>query len=172
MVRTSRRNVLKAVMSGGVVAGTAPLTAQHPQPSAAGSLAHATVAFGQWNTPVDRFTGAFTPANIGHHIAPREVMIAAGGSVSFLIGGFHLLLIYNDGVQAGDINTSLFIPGPPVELIDDPNNRLYRGLDPRSNLLDRLEVVHFHNPGRYFVACGVLPHFKDGMWGFVRVVHG
>jgi hypothetical protein len=170
MTKTSRRNVLKAVMSGGLVAGTAPLGAQHPQPPPAGPLGHATVAFGQWNTPMDRFTGAFTPANIGHHVSPSQVTIAAGGSVSFLIGGFHLLLIYNDGVLPGDINTSLLIPGPPVELIDDPNNRLYRGLDPRIAPLDRLEVVHFHSPGMYLAACGVLPHFKDGMWGFVRVV--
>ena len=54
---------------------------------------------------------------------------------------------------------------PP--LIDDPNNRLYRGLDPRPfatavpPVQDRIEVVGFNTRGRYLVACGVLPHFFD-----------
>lgn len=167
---TGRRDIIKSLVGGSVLVTAAPAAAQHGQPHLAGPLAHATVAFGQWNTPMDRFTGAFTPANVGHHVSPNEVTIAVGGSVSFLIGGFHLLLIYNDGIRPEDINTGLQIPGPPVPLIDDPNNRLYRGLDPRVNLLDRIEVVHFHQPGIYLAACGVLPHFVDGMYGFVRVV--
>lgn len=171
MTATSRRNILKTMVAGGVL-GTAPLAAQHAQGRIPGPLAHATVAFGQWNTPMDRFDGAFTPADVGHHVSPLEVTIAAGGSVSFLIGGFHLLLIYDDGVQYSDIDASLLIPGPPVPQIDDPTNRLYRGLDPRVNLLDRIEVVHFHDPGMYLAVCGVLPHFLDQMFGFVRVLGG
>ena len=159
------------MVAGGVL-GTAPLAAQHAQERIAGPLAHTTVAFGQWNTPIDRFDGTFTPADVGHHVSPLEVTIAAGGSVSFLIGGFHLLLIYDDGVQYSDIDASLLIPGPPVPQIDDPTNRLYRGLDPRVNLVDRIEVVHFHDPGMYLAVCGVLPHFIDEMFGFVRVLGG
>jgi hypothetical protein len=172
MITTSRRNVLRTIVSGGVLAGATPLAAQHTQQMIAGPLAHATVAFGQWNTPVDRFSGAFTPANIGHHVSPSEVTIAAGGSVSFLIGGFHLLLVYDNGIQYADIDASLQIPGPPVELVDDPTNRIYRGPDPRSNPLDRIEVVHFHHPGTYLAVCGVLPHFNDHMYGFVKVIGG
>jgi len=55
-------------------------------------------------------------------------------------------------------------------MIDDPNNRIYRGLDPRPLPQDRVEVVHFDEPGLYLVICGVLPHFQEGMWGFVRVM--
>lgn len=172
MLTTDRRKILKTIVGGGVLASAAPLSAQHGQVGIGGPPSHATVAFGQWNTPFDRFPGTFTPANVGHHISPREVTISAFGSVSFLIGGFHLVLIYGNGTEVADVNTSLVIPGPPVPLINDPNNRIYRGLDPRTQPVDRIEVVHFHEPGRYLVACGVLPHFNDGMYGFVRVVRG
>ena len=60
-------------------------------------------------------------------------------------------------------------PGPP--LINDPNNRVYRGLDPSLQPQDRVEVVHFANDGVYLVICGVRPHFvNDHMFGYVRVV--
>src|SRR5262245_55347047 len=93
MPTTSRRNIIKSFVTGGIVAGAAPVSAQHGQTHLPPGNAIATVVFGQWNTPVDRFTGTFTPANIGHHVSPRNVTIAALGSVAFLIGGFHLLLI-------------------------------------------------------------------------------
>jgi hypothetical protein len=57
---------------------------------------------------------------------------------------------------------------PP--LIADPNRRIYRGLDPSLVPQDRVEVVHFDQPGTYLVMCGVLPHFLEGMVGFVRVL--
>jgi hypothetical protein len=37
-------------------------------------------------------------------------------------------------------------------------------------LQDRVEVVHFPNPGRFLVICAVLPHFNEGMTGYVRVI--
>ena len=55
-------------------------------------------------------------------------------------------------------------------MINDPDRRIYRGLDPRLVPQDRVEVVHFANPGTYLVICGVLPHFNDDMFGFVRVI--
>jgi uncharacterized cupredoxin-like copper-binding protein len=55
-------------------------------------------------------------------------------------------------------------------LIADPNRRVYRGLDPSLQPADRVEVVHFAEPGTYLVICGVLPHFQAGMYGFVRVL--
>jgi hypothetical protein len=171
MHTTSRRTMLRSFVAGGVLAGTAPAAAQHGQQRIAGPLAHATVAFGQWNTPIDRFAGTFTPPNVGHHVSPHEVTIAAGGSVSFLIGGFHLVLVYDDGIVHGDVNATMLIPptatAPP--LVNDPTNRLYRGLDPRTNPVDRIEVVHFHHPGTYLMVCGVLPHFHE-MYGYVKVV--
>jgi hypothetical protein len=85
-------------------------------------------------------------------------------------------IVYDDGTQPGNINTTLINPPPPGSmlppLIDDPNRRIYRGPDPRVILpnVDRVEVVHFANPGNYLVICGVLPHFQQGMYGFVRVL--
>jgi len=35
---------------------------------------------------------------------PRESKIKAGGSVNFVISGFHLLLVYDNGVEPGDID--------------------------------------------------------------------
>jgi hypothetical protein len=157
-----------------------------------GRRASATMSFGEWGvgTPLDRFAApTASPNNRNVHLLlPREVGIEAGGSVNFIISGFHLVLIYDDGIVMGDIDTTRITPGStPPGLIDDPNNRLYRQLDPRSlsyvptagyvpppgtfnpALRDRVEVVQFPNPGRFFVACGVLPHFNEGMNGFVNV---
>ena len=53
------------------------------------------------------------------------------------------------------------------------DGRVYRGLDPSLPLLalqDRVEAVHFPEKGLYLVICGVLPHFQDDMYGWVRVV--
>jgi plastocyanin len=146
----------------------APAQAQHT--SISGPLANATVSFGQWKTdpPLDRFL-PFAPPQGGHHVTPQEVTIKAAGSVNFIIAGLHLVLVYGAGTQPGSINVGAIIPGTPP-LINDPINRIYRGLDPRTQSLDRVEVVHFHTPGTYLVICGVLPHFNDGMFGFIRVL--
>ena len=90
------------------------------------------------------------------------------------------------GIRPSDIDTSITIapttqPVPP--LINDTTNRVYLGPDPsvfpqlagppqgpaQPRLQDRVEVVHFPNPGTYLVICAVLPHFADGMFGYVKV---
>jgi hypothetical protein len=167
MANTSRRGLFTALGAAGVAGG---LGAQHQTLS--GPLANATVSFGEWRTdpPLDRFL-PFAPPTNEHHLLPQEVTINAGGAVNFIIAGFHLVLVYDDGTQPGSIDTSKLIPGPPVPLIDDPARRIYRGLDPRTQLLDRVEVVHFPKRGNYLVICGVLPHFVDDrMIGHVRVL--
>jgi plastocyanin len=137
-------------------------------------LSNATVSFGEWMTPVDRFPNVSLPTANHHELIPRVATIKAGGTVNFIIAGFHNINVYADGTQPEDINTTLTVPvtqppGPP--LIDDPNNRIYRGLDPSLQPRDRVEVVHFANPGTYLVICGVFPHFvNDRMYGFVRVL--
>ena len=72
------------------------------------------------------------------------------------------------------INASLIefaVPGVFPGFINDPVNRVYRGLDPRPPApLDRAEVVTFAEPGRYLVVCGLLPHFLDNMSGYVTVI--
>src|SRR5262245_13471933 len=101
-----------------------------------GPLANATVSFGQWQTdpPLNRFPTLSPGVSTVHQLIPQEVMIKAGGSVNFVIGGFHHPIVYGDGAQPEDINFNLTTPstGMPsgVALINDPANRIYRGLDP------------------------------------------
>jgi plastocyanin len=143
-----------------------------------GPLSNATVSFGAWMTspPVDRFPNISNTRTSNHHVViPEVAKIKAGGTVNFIIAGFHQVIIYDDGTQPADINTSITVlptnpPQPPPPLIADPNRRIYRGPDPSLQPADRVEVVHFANPGTYLVICGVLPHFQAGMYGYVRVL--
>jgi hypothetical protein len=107
----------------------------------------------------------------GHQLIPRTALISRGGTVNFIIAGFHNVIVYGPGTGPNDVNASLVVPGSAPPLIDDPNNRVFRGVDPRTVPQDRVEVVVFPNPGRYLVICGVQPHFvDDDMHGFVRVL--
>lgn len=141
-----------------------------------GPLNSATVSFGSWMTmpPLDRFPNTSSAAANHHEPIPREVKIKAGGTVNFIIAGLHQVIVYDDGTQPGHINTALTIPttGTPAgtPLINDPANRIYRGPDPSLLPRDRVEVLHFAEPGTYLVICGVLPHFQQGMFGFVKVL--
>jgi hypothetical protein len=185
MAKTSRRDLLKVAGAGSLVAGfglsdtakagsETKTKSQHNHKPISGPLSSATVSFGQWPTdpPLKRFPNLGAPVIPNQHLViPYEVTIKAGGAVNFIIAGFHLLLVYGDGTQKSDINSSLLVPGSsPPGLIDDPNNRIYMGLDPRMPLQDRVEVVSFAKPGRYLVICGVVPHFNDDMLGYVRVI--
>ena len=142
-----------------------------------GPLANATVSFGQWlTTPaVDRFaSGGNTRFENQHKMLPFNVTIKAGGSVSFIISGVHLLLVYEPGITKESIDETKIefanLPAFPG-FINDPFRRLYRGLDPRAPApLDRVEVVTFAEPGRYFVICGLVPHFAADMSGWVNVL--
>jgi plastocyanin len=143
-----------------------------------GPLANATVSFGQWRTdlttPLDRRSNTPpAPTANQHLLIPHESTIQAGGSVNFVIAGLHNVVIYDHGTRPTDINTSLLIPmtAPPgLQLINDPNKRIYRGPDPSLVPLDRVEVVTFSKPGIYLVICGVLVHFQDDMYGYVKVL--
>jgi plastocyanin len=141
-----------------------------------GPLSNATISFGQWRLPLDRFPNTSPPGPAGQHqVIPAEVKIKAGGAVNFVISGLHQVIVYDDGTRPSDINPNLTTPttGTPagVPLINDPDDRLYRGLDPSLHPRDRVEVVTFAEPGIYLVICGVQVHFvDDGMFGFVRVL--
>jgi plastocyanin len=148
-----------------------------PDTSQGNALDSATVSFGGWMTtpPLDRFPNE-NPRTANHHaLTPKMVKIKAGGTVNFIIGGFHQVLVYDDGTQPADINVDLTVQptnlptGPP--LINDPTRRIYRGLDPSTQSQDRVEVVVFDRPGTYLVMCAVRPHFvNDGMYAFVKVL--
>jgi plastocyanin len=139
-----------------------------------GALNNATVSFGGWmtNPPLDRFPNSSPIAPNHHALTPQIAKIKAGGTVNFIIGGFHLVTVYDKGTKPSDINTNITVlptnGGPP--LIADPNRRIYRGLDPSLQPQDRVEVVQFDEPGTYLVICAVRPHFQEGMYGFVKVV--
>lgn len=180
---------LVTLATPGRARASAKAGAQHNHSPISGPLATATVSFGAWVSGSDRFpnVGAAPglPNNV-HALIPNEVTIKAGGTVNFIIAGFHLVLVYGDGTQPGDIDiTDTIVPTtqPMPPLINDATNRVYRGIDPsvlpllqgplqgpvQPVLQDRVEVVHFPDPGRFLVICGVLPHFNDGMIGFVKV---
>ena len=187
---SDRRDFLKSSGAALLALGTAgalSASAQHhgkPTGSPANDpLGSATVSFGGWMTdpPLDRFTALPPPSANHHELIPHNARIKAGGYVNFIISGLHVVVIYDDGTRPEDINTGLLVPGPRFgpPIINDPNRRVYRGIDPVISSgpppivnLDRVEVVHFENPGRYLVICGVLPHFLEGMFGYVTVSPG
>lgn len=154
----------------------------HRHAQLSGPLSSATVSFGQWLTDpaLSRFPNLSPRAANQHLLIPYEATIKAGGSVNFVIAGFHHIAVYGPGITVADIDTSLTVPvtnPPPTPpgvvfppLIDDPAGRVYRGLDPSLFPQDRVEVVSFPHRGRYLVVCAFLPHFLDNMYGFVRVL--
>ena len=154
----------------------------HSHDQISGPLSAATVSFGQWLTDpaLSRFPDLSPRTANQHLLIPYEATIRAGGSVNFIIAGFHHLAVYGPGITLADIDTTLTVPvtnPPPTPpgvvfppLIDDPAGRVYRGLDPSLFPQDRVEVVSFAHRGRYLVVCAFLPHFLDNMHGFVRVL--
>src|SRR4030095_2459135 len=147
---------------------------QHDHPEAAGPLAQATVSFGQWRTDLspalDRFPNNSPRTANNHKLIPFIVLIKAGGAVNFLISGTHQVLIYAPGTKLEDVQRIVVEASttPPFPgFIDDPANRVYRVSDPRPLPQDRLENVTFAAKGTYLVVCGLVPHFDEGMHGFV-----
>ena len=110
--------------------------AQHHHNPISGPLATATVSFGAWaQTPApggDRHPNLGAAAGLAnnvHALIPNEVKIKAGGTVNYIIAGFHQVIVYDDGMTPADIDhLAVLIPGLPP-LIDDPNRRVYRGIE-------------------------------------------
>ena len=178
-MKIERREFVTSVIAGGLaVPAVAPQ--HHGHDRIIGPLASATVSFGAWpassSAPLDRFVTPEAPdAPNVHQLIPNFVTIKEGGSVNFVIAGFHVVAIYGPGTRPRDIDETNVepIPGAPPDfppVIADPNNRVYRGLSPIGPPQDRVEVVHFNRRGTYLVICAFLPHFEDEMWGFVRVL--
>ena len=153
-----RREFVASVIAGGVAA---PVFAadDHQHDRVEGSNANATVSFGFW-TQFDRFNNPPGPDPMtqpggpndrtknGHALIPHVAKIKAGGSVNFIIAGFHQVIVYGPGTDPAEINATLTTtvgvpPGPP--LIDDPTNRVFRGVDPsRQPTQDRVEIGRAH----------------------------
>ena len=119
---------------------------------------NATVSFGAWQTPLpspavplekaplDRFPPSLANDRLRneHQLIPHKVKIKAGGSVNFIISGFHQPIVYDAGTRPKDIDVDQTPPTtttgptpPPVVLIDDPKRRIYRGQDPSLQPLKR-----------------------------------
>jgi plastocyanin len=203
MEKTTRRHLLKAAAVGGVTAtglsavfgsdrGIATLGANEQQPSNENPHAHdnrpnsghgarAVVTFGQWEVdqldargPLDRATTPAPPPNRNvHKVLPFEVTIDQGGAVSFIISGFHQIMIY-EGRELKDVQDAwaanpVILPPVPPGLVEYSTDRVYRGPSPDTVGPDRVESVNFLHVGRYLVVCGVVPHFREGMAGYVNV---
>ena len=153
--------------------------------------AHTVVSFGQWDAdpanPLDRQpinAEVETRTRNVHLMLPFEAEVDAGGAVSFIISGLHQILIYS-GRELADVQAAWAAAGNPVipglpPLLEYATDRVYRGMDPRvlqylpvaglaNPVVDRIEAVNFAVPGRYLVVCGVVPHFVEGMHGYVNV---
>jgi len=159
-----------------------------------------TISFGLWDpnksdlmgAPLDRLLGD-PPMGVGvaDIIIPQKVTIKEGDAVNFIIGGGHVLTIYDDGTKPEDIDTSVIEPAANCPttaggVINDPNNRIYRGpcfstsfgTTPTTTITrrDGVEVVQFTKPGTFLVICSRLNHFISSttgefqMFGFVRVL--
>jgi hypothetical protein len=154
-----------------------------------------TVSFGLWETdpPLDRLV-ADPPAGASDHneMIPNIANIRIGqdddGGVNFIISGAHVVAVYDDGTQPGDIDPISIeppCPAPPITspcspvnaagmpsaggILSDADRRIYRG-PTFTGRRDGVEVVRFAKPGTYLVICARKNHFDDGMFGFVRVV--
>lgn len=170
-----------AAVAGAAVLGgrvSAEPEKQHDHTAVDGPLAQATVSFGQWRTDLspalDRYPSNSPRAANNHKLIPYTATIKEGGAVNFLISGTHQILIYAPGTTLDSITRTIVdaVAGPPPfpGFINDPVNRVYRGLDPRPLPQDRAEAVTFASKGTYLVVCGLVPHFDEGMHGFVKVV--
>ena len=214
MKKTTRRNLLKtAAIGGATAAGLSTVFASEQKPGdgsehahdnrpLSGKRAHVLVAFGQWDAdparPLDRWPIneelETRTRNIHLHL-PFEAEVDAGGAVSFIISGFHQILIYGPGRELADVKAAaagLNLPpfGPFPPLVNYTTNLVYRGIDPRvlqylpipavpggspvpagaaNQVVDRIESVNFKEPGRYLVICGVRPHFDTDMHGYINV---
>jgi plastocyanin len=161
-----------------------------------------TVSFGLWDPnksdllptekPLDRLVAdPGMGRGVNDIIIPNRVTIEEGDTVNFIIGGGHVLTIYDDGTKPGDIVTTVTEPADRCPttaggVINDPVNRIYRGpcfstsfgTTPMTTITrrDGVEVVQFTKPGRYLVICSRLNHFinqdnqKFQMFGFVKVL--
>ena len=161
-----------------------------------------TVSFGLWDpnkddlkgAPLDRLLGD-PPMGVGVNdiIIPQRVTIKEGDAVNFIIGGGHVVTVYDDGTKPEDIRTSVIelatnCPTTAGGVINDPTNRIYRGPCFSTNFgttpsititrRDGVEVVQFTKPGTFLVICSRKQHFINPttgefqMFGFVRVLPG
>ena len=155
------------------VAGLPFVAVAQPDP-----LINVTVAFG---TGVNTDNATPSPPE-NHAIHPEEIIIRQGGTVHFVVSGFHHIVVFQRGIRLESLQAS-----GPAPFLNDPNQPVYyNGFNPGppgpsnplatpvpagySGARNRVESVYFDRPGVYLVICNVLPHLNDGMFAHVRVL--
>lgn len=179
-MKIKRREFVSSVLASGIAVPAIATSDHGGHDRIDGPLASATVSFGAWpassETPLDRFaTPAAPAAPNAHQLIPHVATIKVGGSINFVIAGFHVIAVYGPGTKPEDIDATILeaLPGAPPAFppaIADPDERVYRGINPFGAPQDRVEVVQFNRRGTFLVICAFLPHFEDEMWGYVRVL--
>jgi hypothetical protein len=181
-----RREFVTTVLATGVAAPAMAAARHDDHEPLSGPLANATVSFGAWpanpDAPFDRHTHPPPPPpppNL-HALLPYVTTIKEGGAVNFIISGLHNVQVFGSGTKPEDVAAAIIAAGPagtlplgpglpPLINVTVDGKRVFRGItDPAAP--DRVEVVHFPKRGRYLVICGILPHFNEGMYGWVRVI--
>jgi len=107
--------------------------------------------------------------NAQFNLVPRTVVIAAGGTVTFTVGGPtdrrppvpHQVAVCKSGIGPDDV----VIANPTALLINDPNCPVVGGVPPSPSTIVSKQ---FTEPGRYLVICNLRPHFTEfNMYGWV-----
>ena len=122
-----RRELFTTMVATGL--GVPAFAAQeHNHERVSGPLANATVSFGAWPQANDqnalagnRFTTPLAlPAPNVHALLPYQAKVKAGGTVNFIVAGYHLIAVYAPGTTLDDIDVTLIAaplpvpPGPPT----------------------------------------------------------
>lgn len=159
-------------------------TTEHPSlAKAAGVGSSATMEFGEVThdvgSPFDPPSGHDQSPHAYDKVRPRTVVIAAGGSVTFDVGPFHQVSVYDAGTTPDGINIegfeALTSPFPiPDFLIVAPDDLIASNNLTTSLSFGTSQWVSpagtFDTPGKYLVLCRVAPHFLGSqMYGWIIV---
>jgi len=107
-------------------------------------------------------------SNARDNLIPRTSVISAGGNVTFVVAGFHQVMIYEPGTAPEDI----VVPPFPPNLFMNFDGGLLLAAGPPAGVQGSWTppAGTFSSPGRYLVLCNVTPHFAvDNMYGWVTV---
>jgi plastocyanin len=150
----------------------------------AGIPDNAVVSFGRDDvgSPFPPPSGHDASGHARDNIRPNVVNIRAGGSVTFEMGTFHQVAIYDQGIGPGDIDVSATVdltappPAPPGGviipdfIIDDAGGRLALSGFSFAPMTWTSPPGTFDTPGKYLVICAVVPHFVEAnMYAWVVV---
>lgn len=150
----------------------------------AGIPGNAVISFGRDDvgSPFPPPSGHDQSGHARDRLRPSTAIIRAGGSVTFEMGTFHQVAIYDQGVGTGDIDASATVdltappPAPPGTviipnfIIDDAAGRLALSDFSFAPMTWTSPPGTFDVPGRYLVICTVVPHFLGAnMYGWVIV---